>query len=218
MATHAPRLTRARRAELLHGIYVILNDGTRLIELADAVLDAGVHIVQYRAKGGIIAENVRQLRELTRDYDALLIVNDDWRVAADLDCDGVHLGPDDADFVQLAPVRATLGERLIGLSCGTIEEARLADAAGVDYLGVGSIYATQSKADAGEPIGIRGLRQVASATPLPVAAIGGITTASLPEVRRCGVAMAALVSAISEAGDAYKTARDLVALWNGDAR
>src|SRR3984957_15497272 len=77
MATHAPtRVTRAARAELLHGIYAILNDEMQTLDLARAVLDAGVNIVQYRAKNGIRSECARALRKLTRERDALLILND----------------------------------------------------------------------------------------------------------------------------------------------
>ena len=214
MAAHASaRVTRAQRAVLLRGIYAIVNENQRTLEIAQGVLDAGVRIVQYRAKHGVIPERLRALRALTRRCDALLILNDDWRAASDFDCDGVHLGPDDPGFAAPDALRAALRERLIGLSCGTVEEARRADAAGVDYMGVGSVYATGSKADAGEPIGIAGLMRVASATALPVAAIGGIGVANLPQVRASGVAMAAVITAVAD-DDPSRAARELIAAWN----
>jgi thiamine-phosphate pyrophosphorylase len=214
MAAHAAaRVTRAQRAARLRGIYAIVNESERAPEVAKGVLDAGVCIVQYRAKHGVVAERLVALRALTHHHDALLIVNDDARAAKDFGCDGVHLGPGDAGFSEPAALRAALGELLVGLSCGTVEEARLADAAGVDYIGVGSVYATGSKADAGEPIGLEGLTRVASATSLPVAAIGGIGAANLPQIRSSGVAMAAVISAVA-GSDPYRAARELVALWN----
>jgi thiamine-phosphate pyrophosphorylase len=214
MAAHAAaRVTRAQRAARLRGIYAIVNESERAPEIAQAVLDAGVCIVQYRAKQGVVAERLVALRALTQGYNSLLIVNDDARAARDFACDGVHLGPGDPGFADPAALRAGLGELLIGLSCGTVEEARLAGAAGVDYLGVGSVYATGSKADAGEPIGIEGLMRAASATSLPVAAIGGISAANLPQIRSSGVAMAAVISAVA-GDDPYRAARELVALWN----
>jgi thiamine-phosphate pyrophosphorylase len=214
MAAHAAaRVTRAQRAARLRGIYAIVNESERAPEIAQAVLDAGVGIVQYRAKQGVVAERLAVLRALTQRYDALLIVNDDARAAGDFACDGVHLGPGDPGFADPVGLRAALGELLIGLSCGTVEEARLADAAGVDYLGVGSVYATGSKADAGTPIGVDGLLRVASATSLPVAAIGGIGVTNLPQIRRSGVAMAAVISALA-GDDPYRAARELVARWN----
>jgi thiamine-phosphate pyrophosphorylase len=214
MAAHAaPRVTRAQRAARLRGIYAIVNESERALEIAKAVLSAGVCIVQYRAKQGVVAERLIALRALTQRHGALLIVNDDARAARDFGCDGVHLGPDDPGFADPAALRAGLDEMLIGLSCGTVEEGRLADAARVDYLGVGSVYATASKADAGQPIGVEGLMRVAGATSLPVAAIGGISAANLPQIRSSGVAMAAVISALA-GDDPYRAARELVALWN----
>lgn len=215
MAAHAPaRVTRAARAELLHGIYAILNDEMQTIDLARAVLDAGVRIVQYRAKNGIRSECARALRELTRERDALLILNDDWRAALAYDCDGVHLGPDDDGFAAVAPVRNMMQQRLIGLSCGTPGEIRDAGGSDVDYLGIGPVFETGSKSDAGPPLGIDGLRSLASQTLLPVAAIGGITIASLNEIRHSGVAMAAVISAVTSASQPRTATERLVSRWS----
>ena len=200
----------------LRGIYAILNEGTPdPVELARALLSGGVRIVQYRAKSGIDESRARMLRKLTREHQALLIVNDDWQAALAVDADGAHLGPGDASMAELPYVRRQLSGRILGVSCGTPEEARLAQAASADYLGVGSVYATGSKADAGAPIGIAGLRAVASAAPaLPVAAIGGIDASNLRDVAASGVAMAAVLSAFSTSGDPAATARSFVRLWS----
>ena len=184
-----------------------------MLEVARAALDGGVRVLQYRAKSGILAGGLYALRTMTRSRDALLIVNDDWRAAIAFDCDGVHLGPDDEHFGDIAPVRAAIGARLIGVSCGTVEEAHTAQTMGADYIGVGSVFPTVSKGDAGLPIGVGGLALVAAATPLPVAAIGGIDATNLPAVRATGVAMAAVISAIAEAPDRQAAAAELVALW-----
>jgi thiamine-phosphate pyrophosphorylase len=217
MATdEATRVTRAELAARLYGVYAIVNEDARTIVLADAALAGGVRILQYRAKGGIQAEHLQGLRKRTRACGALLIVNDDWRAALAFDCDGVHLGPDDEGFAMVAPVRAALGPRLIGLSCGAVDEAQRANAEDADYLGVGAVYATASKADAGTPIGTDGLRAVAAASRYPVAAIGGITTASIDAVRVSGVAMAAVIAAIAAAADPELAARTLVERWHAD--
>ncbi len=209
MASHeAPRVARAA---LLHGIYAIVNEGAPdPLVIASAALDAGVRIVQYRAKRGIVADRLRALRILTGDAGALLIVNDDWRAARAFACDGVHLGPDDNGFLDVTPVRAALPDALIGLSCGTIDEVRAAERMDVDYYGVGAVYATASKDDAGSPIGILGLMRVASAATRPVAAIGGIGAAQLADVRASGVAMAAVISALASAPDPRAAAAELV--------
>jgi thiamine-phosphate pyrophosphorylase len=220
VATHeAARLARATRAAKLHGIYLIVNEGTlNPVGTASAALCAGVRIFQYRAKHGVVAERLAALHALVRAQDGLLIVNDDWEAALRFDCDGVHLGPDDDGFDAVSRVRANVGDRLIGLSCGTVAEARAALAAGADYVGVGSVYATASKDDAGKPIGIEGLQRVAAAAGgLPVAAVGGIGPQNLASVRETGVAMAAVISAVSGATDPERASRELVSLWGGSA-
>jgi thiamine-phosphate pyrophosphorylase len=198
----------------LRGIYVILNEEPRVLQLARAVLDAGVRIVQYRAKAGIVAHRVHALRAMTRERNALLIMNDDWRAADEFDCDGVHLGPGDAGFERVGPVRSALRGRLIGLSCGTIDEVRDANVQDIDYLGIGSVYATQSKDNAGAPIGTDRLRALVEASAVPVAAVGGIAAATIAEVQSSGAAMAAVISAIANAPDPLRAARELVDVWN----
>jgi thiamine-phosphate pyrophosphorylase len=207
------RAARAPRAALLRGIYLIVNDEPSPLRLARAALEAGVRIVQYRAKRGVDAQTAGALRSLTRRYGALLMMNDDVEAAVAFDCDGVHLGPADRGFTDISQVRETVGDRLIGLSCGSVAEARAAAADGADYAGAGSVYRTASKADAGRPIGIDGLREIAAATALPVAAIGGIDARNLRAVRDTGVAMAAVISAVAGASDPHAVARALVEAW-----
>jgi thiamine-phosphate pyrophosphorylase len=215
MATHAAaRVTRAQREQLLHGVYVIVNDAPQTLEIARCALAGRVRILQYRAKSGIDTQCLRALRTLTQAHDALLILNDDWRAVAEFGCDGVHLGPQDHGFTSVASVRAALGDRLIGLSCGTAQEVRRAGEADADYVGIGCVFATQSKDDAGVPIGIRGLERLAATTALPVAAIGGIDATNLPAIRRCGVAMAAVISAVAAAAAPQEAATALVDAWN----
>lgn len=213
----AALVTRAQRAALLHGLYVIINDAPDALDLAGAVLDAGVRVLQYRAKRGLDAARLQSLRERTRASRALLIVNDDWRAALAFDCDGVHVGPGDEGFMEAATLRSALGERLIGISCGTVEEALRANEEDVDYIGTGAVYATASKSDAGAPIGLAGLRSVIDVSRHPVAAIGGIGRAEIAGVRAAGAAMAAVISAVSAARDARAAAQALVEAWNAGA-
>jgi thiamine-phosphate pyrophosphorylase len=207
-------VTRAQRAALLRGIYAIVNEAAQPdpVDLTRAILAGGARIVQYRAKSGIVSAHANAMRELTRASNALFIINDDWRAVLTYDADGVHLGPEDARPEDLATIRAALPDRLIGVSCGTPEEALAA--ADADYIGAGSVYATRSKADAGDPIGIAGLCRVAAATQLPVAAIGGITYEALGYVRASGVAMAAVISAIAASADPRAATEALVRAWN----
>jgi len=110
-------------------------------------------------------------------------------------------------------VRNVMPERLIGLSCGTAGEIRDAGGSDVDYLGIGPVFETGSKSDAGRPLGIDGLHGLVSQTQLPVAAIGGITIARLDEIRRSGVAMAAVLSAVT-AAQPRTAAERLVSRWS----
>jgi thiamine-phosphate diphosphorylase len=215
-ASETAPVTRSDRAARLHGIYLIVNEGEPdPLEIARAALSAGVRIVQYRAKRGVDERRLRDLRALTRERNALLLVNDDLQAAKQFECDGLHLGPDDEGFADVTAARAALRDRLIGLSCGTPEQARAADLQDVDYIGVGAVHATGSKNDAGAPIGIDGLQRVARASRrLPVAAIGGITTANLAAIARTGVAMAAVISAIARDPDPGVAASRLVRIWN----
>jgi thiamine-phosphate pyrophosphorylase len=203
---------RERRVAGLHGIYAIVNAGPRAVAIAQAALSSGVRLIQYRAKSGIVPDELRQLRVLTAAHDALLILNDDWRAAIAFECDGVHLGPEDAGFADPQALRLALGDRLIGLSCGTLAEVTAAVEA--DYLGIGPVYATASKADAGAAIGPAGLAALAAQTALPVAAIGGIEPETIAPVRAAGAAMAAVISAIAGAPEPAAAAQRLVAAWN----
>ena len=181
----------------------------------DALLRGGIRLVQIRAKSGIDTPLLRGIVARIRSHAGRAIVNDDVELA--LEADGVHLGQEDAALHDVRDLRARLGARAIGLSCGKQPaEARAVDRTLIDYLGAGPIFATQSKGDAGGPIGSE--RLCASSSSMqrrcPVAAIGGITLASLPRVRETGAAMAAVISALASAPDPESTARALVHAWN----
>jgi thiamine-phosphate pyrophosphorylase len=195
------------------GIYGIVDRevGTDVFALLDAMLGAGISIVQYRAKAGVSRDIVRSMHVRTRAAGARLIVNDDLEAA--LDADGVHLGQEDLAGCDIARLRARLGSRLLGVSCGLPGEARLAEAAGADYIGVGPYNATASKDDAGAAIGAAGVAAVVRATRLPVVAIGGIGLADVPAVAASGAAMAAVISAIARAEEPERAARALVRTW-----
>ncbi len=197
----------------LAGIYALVDPAAHADPVAylDALLRGGVRLVQIRAKNGLVPGLLDALVARVRAAAGTAIVNDD--VEAALAADGVHLGQEDLAGHDLRALRARLGGRIIGLSCGTPAEARAADPALVDYIGAGPIFATRSKGDAGAPIGINGVRVVVEATALPVAAIGGIALETLPRVRETGAAMAAVISALAGAPDPEAAARAFVAAW-----
>jgi thiamine-phosphate diphosphorylase len=195
-----PFAPRAR----LRGLYVITDArlGGGHLSIARAALAGGARIIQLRDKNTPLPELLpiaRELRRLTRERQALFIVNDRADLAQCAAADGVHLGPDD---LPVRAARQILGpHKIIGASCGTAAEAIAAWQAGADYVGCGAIFGTQTKSDAGDAIGPGTLRRVVSATPLPVAAIGGVNLDNIADTRAAGAAMAAVITAITKGGD-----------------
>jgi thiamine-phosphate diphosphorylase len=201
-------LSPQRRAAL-RGLYVITDE--RMAEqksienherIARAAIEGGAKIVQLRAKSTPVAKRpgiARALRSLTRRAGVLFIINDDPQLAVEADADGVHLGPD--DFSPREARRILGHDKIIGVSCGDVLEARAAFENSADYIGAGAIFSTRSKADAGAPIGLENLRAIVSATPLPVAAIGGINLENISDVAQNGAAMACVISAITNCAD-----------------
>ncbi len=208
------RMTRSGDAprSRLRGVYALIDpERVEPIAFTEALLRGGIRLIQIRAKDGIDGATLVAVVSRVRALGGLTIVNDDVRLARL--ADGVHLGQEDAAGLDLGQLRRALRDGVIGLSCGAPAEARAADPALVDYVGAGPIFATPSKADAGLPIGINGVRAVVEATPLPCAAIGGIGPANVRRARESGVAMTAVLSALVR-DDAEAAARALVERWN----
>ena len=184
---------------------------TRLEELSVAALAGGVTTVQLRAKGW----NDRQLlaaalalRARCDAAGALLLVNDRVDIALAAGADGVHLGVDD---LPVAVARRLLGpDAIIGYSPATDADRLDAERDGADYLGVGPVYLTSNKPDAGAAIGLDGLARVVRATTLPVVGIGGITLERAADVLLSGAAGVAVVGAIWNAPDPRAAAERLV--------
>ncbi|MFQ5774815.1 MAG: thiamine phosphate synthase [Kiloniellaceae bacterium] len=184
--------------------------GRPLEEVVAAAVRGGVTMVQLREKtlpDARVADLARRLRASLAAHGIPLIVNDRVEVARAAGADGVHLGQDDLDAAR---AREVLGpEKIVGVSAGTPEEAARVDPALADYAGVGSVYPTATKPDAGAAIGIAGLTALKRAIPLPVVAIGGIDEENAAEVAASGVAGVAVVSAICAAADPEAAARRL---------
>ena len=197
----------------LRGIYALVDpDRVEPIAFTEALLRGGIRLIQIRAKSGIDGATLIALVTRVRAAGGIAIVNDDVRLARL--ADGVHLGQEDAAGLDLTALRGALPHGIIGLSCGTPQEARAADPALVDYVGAGPAFATPSKDDAGLPIGLSGIRAVVEATPLSCAAIGGIGLANVARIRETGAHMAAVLSGLIQ-DDPEAAARALVARWNG---
>jgi thiamine-phosphate pyrophosphorylase len=151
---------------------------------------------------------LRVARALTKGCaprGVLFVVNDRIDVAAEVGADGVHLGQGD----ELAGARDRIGvDRVLGVSVSTADEARQAERAGANYVGV-TVWPTQTKPEA-EPRGLNGVRAVADATALPVVGIGGIDASNAGEVIAAGANGVAVVSAVGAAPDPVEATRELV--------
>ncbi|GAB6159198.1 thiamine phosphate synthase [Desulfotomaculum varum] len=200
-------MTKPGLAEFLKpGLYGITAEsyarGRDNIRVVQDMLAAGIKIIQYREKEKSAREKYLQclrIRELTRQAGAVFIVNDHVDLALLVDADGVHIGQDD-----LPPnrVRELLGqERLIGLSTHSPAQARAAQAAGVDYIGVGPLFATRTKKDVCDPVGLSYLNYVVKNIDLPFVAIGGIKEHNIGQVTARGARCVALVTEIVAAPD-----------------
>ena len=174
-----------------------LSGGRDQLDIVRRAVQGGATVVQLRDKDGPTRDMVqlgRALRHLTAELGVVFLVNDRVDVALALDADGAHVGQDD---LPAAMARALLGPgRLLGVSAATPDEARAAQAAGADYVGAGTVYPTGTKADAGAPVGLARLADVARAVTIPVVAIGGIGAGRAGPCIAHGAAGVAVISAI----------------------
>ena len=179
-----------------------LSLGRPLEEVARALLGAGVKILQYRekkAKAGQMLAECQLLRRLTQEAGACFIVNDHIDIAMLVQADGVHIGQED---LPVSAVRQLVGpQMIIGLSTHSPEQAQAAQAAGADYIGVGPLFATQTKEDVCAPVGFDYLDWVVAHMSLPFGAIGGIKVHNIGEVAAHGARCCALVSELVGAPD-----------------
>lgn len=204
MSDLAPRLRRYLVTDARAG------SGERLVAITRSALEGGMTAIQLRAKGWTdrqLLDAAVALSDLCHDAGALFIVNDRPDIALAAGADGVHLGVDD---LPVDVARRLLGpDAVIGYSPETDADRLLAEAAGADYLGVGPVYGTGTKPDAGEAIGLEGLHRVVKATRLPVIGIGGIPIGRASEVVMTGAAGVAVVGAVFLSDDPTAAARSL---------
>lgn len=185
--------------------------GRPLTEVVAAAVAGGVTLVQLREKHAPTQQAVelaRALRKLLQPSRIPLIINDDLEAAIASEAEGLHIGQEDLSAAE-ARHRLPPG-RILGLSVGSAAEAAGADPALVDYIGLGPVYATPTKSDAGEallPAGIKALRDLLPN--LPAVAIGGIKQENAAAVMASGVDGVAVVSAIAAAADPAAAARAL---------
>jgi len=197
-----------------YDLYIItdqrISHGKSHLEVAEAVLAGGATVIQFRDKEMEDSEAIevcRKIYELTKKKGIPFIVNDRVEVARIVKADGVHLGQEDQ---SLDFARKILNQnQIIGISVETVEQAIEAEKEGADYLGVGPIYPTATKLDAGRALGVARLKEIKEAVSIPVIAIGGIDEDNLEEVLRAGADGVAVISAVVSAPDITQACRKL---------
>lgn len=183
-------------------------NGRTLAEVVEQAIRGGATMVQLREKDKTpdeILASAREILPVCHKYGVPFIMNDSIELARAAGADGVHLGQSD---VPGDNVRALAGDLILGLSANTVESARRAQALGADYLGVGAVFGTTTKHDA-RHLSPEALREITSAVDVPAVAIGGISADNIAALSGCGVAGAAVVSAIFAQADPEQAARSL---------
>lgn len=196
-------------------LYLVTDEAAKcrhsLLETVQRAVDGGVTIVQYRSTNpdaGTCYREALPIRDFLASRGVPFIVNNRIDLALALDADGVHIGQRD---LPVPAVRAMIGpDRILGLSVSNADQLRAVDAALVDYLGMGPVFPTISKLNAPPVLGVDGFAALASQSPLPVVAIGGLDAERARLVRATGAASGiAVVSAICGAEDPEVAARAL---------
>ena len=187
--------------------------GKDLYTVVEDALKGGITLFQFREKGKGALEGKEKLelaiklKNLCKKYNVPFIVNDDIELALEIDADGVHVGQDDLGVDE---IRKLMPNKIIGLSIGNEEELKQSKVEYVDYVGVGPVYVTQSKDDAGGAIGYEGLELMRKLLPeMPLVAIGGIQTQHIKDVMKTNVDGVSIISAISYSDNIEKTVREM---------
>jgi thiamine-phosphate pyrophosphorylase len=200
------------RLPALYAIVDPLETGRDPVALAQALLAGGARCLQLRLKSASARETLAAARAIAphaRAVGALLLVNDRPDLARAAGADGVHLGQED---LPPAAARQVLGPGvLVGVSTHDLDELRAAVAAGADYVGVGPIHATTSKANPLAPRGLALLRAARAATTLPIVAIGGLGPANARAARAAGADAVAMIGALVRAPDPAAAVRETLA-------
>jgi thiamine-phosphate pyrophosphorylase len=202
---------------LPEGIYGITAEkfslGRDNVTVVKEMIAGGVSVVQYREKHDRksfrdMYEECLAIRRLTRESGIPFIVNDYVELAMLVDADGVHVGQDD---LPVRAVRRRVGDKIIGLSTHGPEQAAAALREDVDYIGAGPIFATRTKDDVCDPVGLDYMNHVIQQVPLPAVAIGGIKIHNIDQVLALGARTVCLVTEIVGAEDIAGTVRHLKA-------
>jgi thiamine-phosphate pyrophosphorylase len=195
-------------------LYLITDRKRTKVPLPDAVrlaLKGGVRAIQLREKDLPVRELLqlaREVRAITSEYEAKLIINDRVDVAVAVNADGVHLGH---QSMPPEPVRRIVGKKvLIGVSTHNIVEAKAAEAGGADFITFGPVFFTPSKASFGAAVGLEYLKSAKKEVSIPLFGLGGIKSGDVKQVFSYGADGVSMITAIFGADDIQKAAETIV--------
>ena len=195
-------------------LYVVtdssLSKGRSDVEIARMAYEGGADAVQLRMKHAgdeEMLDAALKIKEIADDMNRFFFVNDNVKVAKESEADGVHIGQDD---MPIAQAREILGDMaIIGVSVNNVEQAVAAVNGSADYVGVGSIFHTNTKPDAEQSLGLGAIYDISRAVDVPIVAIGGINRGNIQDVIRAGADSAAVVSAVVAQDDVRAAAHEL---------
>ena len=213
-------IARSPDALVLPRLYAIIDPaqcgGRPLLEVTEALLAAGVRLIQLRdkqASSRSLYASAQQIAQCVRAAGGTFILNDRTDVARAVDADGVHLGQDD---LPVEAARAQLGPgKLIGYSTHVLDQVREGGKTSANYIALGPIFPTSSKANPDPQVGLHGLRSARAATARPLVAIGGITLENASAVIAAGADSVAVIRALVGAADIRRRAEEFLEQVSG---
>ncbi len=207
------KLKVSSKSLLLYGITdrTWLN-GRTLVDVVEDSIKGGVTFLQLREKELAYEEFLKEafeIKTITDKYKIPFVINDNIDIALACNADGVHVGQTD---MQAGRVRRLIGDdKILGVSVQTVEEAKIAIDNGADYLGVGAMFVTNTKADA-SVMSMEALKKVCDSVSIPVVAIGGINETNMLKLKDTGIAGVSIISAIYAKPDIFEASKQLLEL------
>jgi len=187
-------------------------DDEDLYSQVNKAIKGGITFLQLREKDlddkEFLSEAIK-IRELAKENNIPFVINDNVDIAIKSNADGVHVGQSD---MEASDVRKKIGEdKILGVSAGTVEEAKEAERKGADYLGVGAVFSTSTKLDASD-VSFDTLKEICESVNIPVVAIGGINKDNILKLKHSGADGIAVVSAIFASKNIEKDTFELLNL------
>lgn len=179
------------------------------MDILQSIIEGGARIIQLRDKTSpipVLLQKAHDFREVTRNENILLIINDHVDIALEIDADGIHLGLDD---LPIEEARKLAPDQLIGASTHSLREALLAERAGADYINIGPIFPTQTKKAKNNFLGPDIIHAIASNISVPFTVMGGINRGNIDVVLAAGAEKIGMISEITKADDIASLVKEI---------